>query len=343
MKRYVWLICLLLPLYLMSQQDSTMNSLTKDMADEETKEPVKIFNAAKAINAHTTEMVGKGKMDFRITHYFDDIDGRGGMLARFLGLDNARDIRIGLHFGLSDRLDLSIARIKGAGAITNNASGSALRFYELALKYKIMEQIENDPSHPLAIALFASNAISAVRKSEPPNTNFENSFKNFSDRMSQTVQLIIARKFGKVSLQLNPTWVHTNFVVQGDDKSMFALGAAIRFPIVKKLNLVIDYFKPFRSKESKDFFNTVDNTYNPPNDVTVNSVPFKFYDPLGIGFEITTAGHVFVLNFTNAAEILDNRFIRFTTKSWTKGKSRWCFTIQRKFVLWKPKKKVSSQ
>lgn len=339
MKRYFWVASLLFPFQLMSQQDSTMSSLTKDMDTPETKAPVKIFSAIKAINANTTEMVGRGKMDFRVTHNFDDIDGRGGMLARFFGMDNAKDLRIGLHVGLTDNLDVSIARIKGAGSITQNATGSAQRFYELAVKFRIMEQRENDPSHPFALALFASNAVSAAKKSDPPNTNFENSFTSFSDRMSQTVQLIIAKKFGKVSLQLNPTFVHTNHVVLNDDKSMFALGGAIRFPIVKRLHMVVDYFRPFRSKSSKDFFNTADNTYNPPADVTVNSVPFKFYDPLGIGFEITTAGHVFLLNFTNSAEILDNRFIRFTTKSWTQGKSRWCFTIQRKFVLWKPKKK----
>jgi hypothetical protein len=315
-----------------------MNSLTKDMEAPEGKEPVKIFNSIKAINANTTEMVGRGKMDFRVTHNFDDIDGKGGMIARFLGMDNAKDLRIGFHIGLTDNLDISIARIKGAGAITQNASGSAQRFYELALKFRIMEQRENDPSHPFAVAIFASNAVAASKKSDPPNTNFENSFTSFSDRMSQTIQLIIAKKIGKVSVQLNPTWVNTNHVVQHDDKSMFAIGGAVRFPIVKHLNMVVDYFHPFRSKSSKAYFNSVDNSYIPPNDLDVNSVPFKFYDPLGIGFEITTAGHVFLLNFTNSAEILDNRFIRFTNKSWTQGKSRWCFTIQRKFSLWKPKK-----
>jgi Membrane bound beta barrel domain (DUF5777) len=123
-----------------------------------------------------------------------------------------------------------------------------------------------------------------------------------------------------------------------DDKNMFALGGAIRVPVTKSLAVVVDYFHPFRSASSKKFFNTVDNSYNPPTDVTINSVPFKFYDPLGIGVEINTAGHVFSLNFTNAIEVLENRFVRFTTKSWTKGQYRWCFTIARKFVLWRPKK-----
>jgi hypothetical protein len=341
MKRFFWIIIFLLPLSLLAQ-DTTANDLLKDMdKSPDTKKPaVEIFNTQRAINANTTEMVGKGKMDFRVTHYFDDIDGKGAsMLQRFLGLDNARDIRIGFHIGLTDNLDVSIARVKGAGAVTNNASGSVLRFIEFSAKYRFMEQRQNDPSHPFAIALFASNAISTVKRSVAPNTNFENSFVNFSDRMSQAVQLIIARKFGKLSISLNPTYVHTNFVVQQDEKNMFAIGGAVRIPITKKFNFLVDYFHPFRSKSSKDFFNTVDNTYNPPTDVTINSTPFRFYDPLGIGVEFITAGHVFSLNFTNSVEILENRFIRFTTKSWTKGQYRWCFTIARKFSLWRSKNK----
>lgn len=340
MKRLIWVYCFLLPVQLIAQ-DSTMNALTKDM-DVPTvpkKLPVKTFDSQRVINANTTEMVGRGKMDFRITHYFDDIDGHGASIPeRFLGLDNARDVRIGFHIGITNNFDVSIARVKGAGAVTNNATGSVTRIIDLALKYRFMEQRENDPSHPLAIALFASNATATCKSSYPPSTNFENSFKNLSDRMMQTIQLILARKFKHLTLQLNPTYVHTNHVVIGDEENMFALGGAVRVPLNHRFAVIVDYFHPFRSKESKDFFNTVDNTFNPPTDVTINSVPFKFYDPLGIGVEINTAGHVFTLNFTNAVEILDNRMVRFTTKSWTKGQWRWCFTIARKFVLWRPKK-----
>jgi hypothetical protein len=268
-------------------------------------------------------MVGRGKMDFRVTHNFDDIDGKGGIFGRFLGLDNVRDARIAFHFGLSDRIDLNIARVKGAASIN--------KIYEIALKFLLMQQLEDDPGHPISMALFVNNAIATSKSSALPN--FENTFDNFSDRMSQVIQLIVARKMGKVSLQLNPTFVHTNHVVINDDKSMLALGAAIRFPVTANFNIILDYFHPFRSKESKEFFKTVDNTYDPPNDIIVNPKSLKFYDPIGISFEITTPGHVFNLNFTNATEILENRFIPRTTTSWSKGQFRWGFTIARKFVL----------
>src|SRR5262249_39214837 len=93
MRRFSWIIVFLLPVYMFAQ-DTTANDLLKDMdtAGNTKKPAVEIFNTQRAINANTTEMVGKGKMDFRVTHYFDDIDGKGAsMLQRFLGLDNARD------------------------------------------------------------------------------------------------------------------------------------------------------------------------------------------------------------------------------------------------------------
>jgi hypothetical protein len=313
MKRYSWIVFFLLPLQLIAQ-DTTMNRLMKDMetpASEE-KRPVQIFNSVKAINANTTEMVGKGKMDFRITHNFDDIDGKGGIFGRFLGLDNVRDVRIAFHIGLTDRLDVNVARVKGAGSVN--------RLYELAFKYLLMRQLENDPSHPLSVALFV-NAVVASQEASALS-NLEHSFRSFSDRLSQTVQLIIARKFGKVSLQLNPTFVNTNYVILNDDDNMFALGGAVRFPVTRNFNIIVDYFHPFRSESSKEFFETGG---------------IKFYDPLGISFEILTAGHVFNLNFTNATEILENRFIPRTVSSWSKGKFRWGFTISRKFSLWREK------
>lgn len=323
MKTFLRVLLLLLPITSFAQ-DTTMNNLMAGMeADADRKRPVKIFNTQKAINANTTEMVGRGKMDFRVTHNFDDIDGKGGIFGRFLGLDNVRDARIAFHFGLSDRIDLNIARVKGAASVN--------KIYELALKFLLMQQLENDPKHPISLALFVNSAVATSKSSALPN--FENTFENFSDRLSQVIQLIIARKMGKISLQLNPTLVHTNHVILNDDNTMFALGGALRFPVTQNFNIIVDYFHPFRSKESKEFFKTVDNVYDPPNDVVFNPKPIRFYDPIGISFEVTTPGHVFNLNFTNATEILENRFIPRTTTSWSKGQFRWGFTIARKFVL----------
>jgi hypothetical protein len=285
--------------------------------DSAEKKPVVIFNSEKAINANTTELVGKGKMAFKVTHNFGDIGGSAGGLKNFYGLDNAVDIRIGFEIGLGKKFDITFARSKGAS--------QQQRLWEINVKYKLMQQMENDPSHPLSILLYA-NAVVASNKASKLD-NFDHSFRSFGDRTSNVLQLVLARKMGKVSLALEPTFVTRSYSISYDQKSLFALGGAIKLPLVaNRLNLVVDYFHIFRNQSSKDSFFLKNNG-------------IKFYDPLGVGFEIITAGHIFRLNFTNATEILENRFIPRTITSWGKGQFRWGFTISRMFRLWSPKKK----
>ncbi len=287
-----------------------ISSLTAFSQKNEHK-PVEAFSTTKTINTRTTELTGKGKMDFNVTHNFGDVGGSNGGIKRFFGLDNASDVRIAFNVGVTDHLDLGLARSKGAGP--------QQQLIELSGKYRFMQQRENDPSHPLSIALFANTVIAANTASNFPNQ--DNSYKDFSDRISNAFQLILAKKMGKISLQLNPTLITRGYAISYDQKTMFAMGGAIRIPLRPKMNLVIDYFHPFRSSSSKDSFRINNN--------------FKFSDPLGIGFEFLTSGHVFRLNFTNATEILENRFIPRTITSWGKGQFRWGFTIQRKFTLWR--------
>ncbi|OSZ73797.1 hypothetical protein CAP36_17505 [Chitinophagaceae bacterium IBVUCB2] len=288
-------------------QDSTPINMTESKV-------VRIFSSTKTINARTTEVIEKGKMDFNVTHNFGDLAGSNGGIKRFFGLDNAADIRIAFTVGLAKGLDATIARAKGAGP--------QQQLYELAGKYQILNQRENDNKNPVSLALFANMVIAASPMNLSPDE--DNSYDNLSERMSNVLQLIIARKVGKVSLQLNPTFVTRGYAISYDQKSMFALGGAIKLPLTHRLNLVVDYFHPFRSQSSKDSFAVNRN--------------IKFFDPLGIGFEILTSGHIFRLNFTNATEILENRFIPRTVTSWGKGQFRWGFTISRSFRLWTDRK-----
>jgi hypothetical protein len=287
--------------------------------DNKEKKSVQIFSSEKAINAITPELVAKGKMAFKVSHSFGDIAGNNGGIKNFFGLDNSTDVRIGFQTGIGNRINLITARAKGAG--------QQQRLWELGLKFKLLEQLENDPSHPLSIALYANTVIASNKASTFPD--LDHSFKKFSDRVSNVLQLIIARKMGKVSLQLNPTFLTRGYSISYDQKNMFALGGAIKLPLIaNRLNLLVDYFHPFRRESVEDSFKVNNN--------------LEFSDPLGIGFEIITSGHIFRLNFTNSTEILENRFIPRTVTSWGKGQFRWGFTISRNFTLWREKRKVNN-
>jgi hypothetical protein len=271
----------------------------------------KVFYSQKVVNTKTVQTLPKGVLEFNVSHNFGDIGGDQGGIRRFFGLDNSTDVRIGFQLGLSDKFNLVAARTKGL-FVTQQ--------WELGVKWQLLTQMDNDPSHPLSLTIYANDVVST----QPKTVNQETSFDDFGDRHSQIIQLLMARKFGKVSLQLNPLYLHTNHVVAIDQKSMFALGGAVRIPLSKRIIFLADYFHPFRSSTTKNNF---------------ESQNIKFYDPIGVGFEIVTEGHVFHLNFTNALEILENRFIRKTLSNWGDGEFRWAFTISRNFVLFRDKKK----
>lgn len=278
------------------------------------KKPVEIFVSQKVINANTTQTVPKGKTEFKVTHNFGDIAGDFGGLKNFFGLDNNVDVRIAFQTGIGNKMDLTFARSKGAS--------KQQRLWELGLKYQLLQQMENDPSHPLSLAIYANAVVASNTATALPNQ--DHSYKGINQRTSNVIQLILAKKMGKVSVQLNPTYMARGYKISYDQRNFFALGGAIRIPISQKFNIVADYFHPFRSQASKDSFRIKENV--------------RFYDPLGIGLEVVTGRHVFHLNFTNATEILENRFIPRTVTSWGKGQFRWGFTISRQFTVWKPKK-----
>lgn len=306
MKRISWVLAAIISLQAGAQDPSAAKTPGK---------PIQAWNSEKAINANTPETVGHGKMAFRVTHHFGDIASKIGGLKNFFGLDNAVDFKIGFAFGLGKNFDLMAARVKGASLRQQQ--------WELAMKWKLMQQTEN--GNPFSIAFFANHVVATNAAST--FSNRENSYKAFSERSSNALQLIIARRMGNVTLQINPTFVTRGYTISYDQKSMFALGAAMRVPIIPhKLNFMIDYFHPFRREAVEDSFA-----------LTTNG-SIKFYDPLGFGFEFLTSGHSFRLNFANNGEILENRFIPRTITSWGDGQFRWCFTISRNFRLFTPKK-----
>jgi len=299
-------------------QDTTVNILpviNEDTPKKEEKQPAHIFYSPRLINANTVQMISKGILEFKISHYFDDLAGDFGGLKNFFGIDNALDIRIGFVYGISKRVNVTLARYKGSFQVQ--------RMYELGLKWLVLEQMDNDPSHPVSLALYA-NAVAATMKSGT-NPAQENYVQGFSDRLSNLYQLMLARKFGRISLQLNPTLVHRNNALPYDQKTIFAMGGGARIHLGGRYSLLLDYFHSFRNQSSIDSFKTRG---------------IKFYDALGVGFEILTGGHVFHLNFTNATDILENRFVPRTVRTWSKGQFRWAFAISRDFDLfWKKRRK----
>jgi hypothetical protein len=294
------------------KKDTTPNilpSVPEEPKAKDEKHRAYVFMGQKAVNTNTVQLVEPGKLEFRVAHNFDDFAGKFGGLKNFFGLDNAVDIRIGFQYGISKRLNIVAARFKGDGRIQ--------RLYEVGLKWLALEQIENDPSHPVALAFYTNGVVATMHTGTNPA--LENFVHGLSERYSYMAQAIIGRKFSTgFSFQLNPTFVHTGKVLPYDKNNMFALAGAARIHLGGRYNLLLDYSHSFRSKAVIDSFK-VRNT--------------RFYDSFGFAFEINTWGHIFQIHFSNATDLLENKLITHTNDTWSKGQFRWGFSIARNFDL----------
>lgn len=277
--------------------------------DSVSKGPViATFKSTRIINGQSNETLKKGELDFRVAHRFGDMGGDAGGSKTFFGIDNSTDIRIAFEYGITDRLMVGLSRAKG--------SGNFSQMYEGLAKFKILQQTL-DNRIPLGITVFGNAVVTSMKSSTVESDAAY--FDNFSSRMSYTGQVILSRKFGNIlSLAVLPTYIHRNRVVHMDVNDMFAVGVGGRLRFSKRMALVVDYFLPFREQASKDYF---------------EGRGVKFYNPLGVGLEIETGGHVFSVNFTNSTAILENQFIPETTSTWLEGQFRWGFNISRRFSL----------
>ncbi|MXV49862.1 hypothetical protein GS399_02685 [Pedobacter sp. HMF7647] len=283
------------------------DSLLATMENSETKtEPVTAtFKSSHLILSQTTAMVKKYNLDFQVGHRFGDIGGVDGGSKTFWGFDNSSDIYIGFEYGITDRLNIGFGRSKYE------------QLLDLQLKYAALRQTTDDKI-PLSMSLIAKTGFT-------PYEVTTDVFDNYADRFSYFVEVLLARKFSpRFSLQLSPNVLFRNVTLSPDDeKTLFSLGGAFRYKFTKRFGVVVDY-------------NHVFSQYRKNNPNT------NYYDPLGIGIEIETGGHVFTMNFVNAPAIVENNFIPNSTSSWLDGEFRFGFTISRMFTFHRTKTNPSN-
>ncbi|WP_163715110.1 DUF5777 family beta-barrel protein [Mangrovibacterium lignilyticum] len=272
------------------------------------------FKSPRVINAQSVETVHKHDLVFLVLHRFGDLAGGNGGAETFFGLDNSSDIQIGFDYGLTDSWSIGLGRVKGA---PNGVNTFQRQLFYLNSKYRLLRQT-TDERFPLSIALFGNSVLSGMKKMDLSTSDAN--FQESGDRWSFVAQLILARKFSPdFSLEILPTYIHRNLVTYMEQNDLFALGIALRMKVSRRMAVVVDYFHNFRSQESEDYFK--------------QEKSFRFYNPLGVGLEIETGGHVFNMSFTNSTAILENQFIPSTSSSWGKGEFRWGFSISRTFSL----------
>lgn len=217
------------------------------------------------------------------------------------GLDNAT-MRMGLDYGITSRLMVGIGR------------STFQKTYDAFFKYKILRQSTGKKKMPVTLSFVSTIALETLKQSGVTGGNPY----YFTNRLSYTHQLIVGRKFSdELSLQLMPTFIHMNLTPgQYDPNDIYAIGIGGRQKLTKRLSINAEYY------------------YQLPDHKLPGST-----NPLSIGFDIETGGHVFQLHFTNSRGMSERTFISGTTGKWDKGDILFGFNISRVFTLGKNKNK----
>jgi hypothetical protein len=218
-----------------AQTDDMMQMLEQGHSETNTKNYVKAtFKGTRIINAQSVETPGKNVLQFQILHRFGNIkDGAYG----FFGLD-AASIRIGLDYGITERLAIGMGR------------SSIGKVYDGNIKYQIIKQAQNGA--PLSLAWYSNVAISTFQKSTAANQI------EFSNRLSFAHQLLIARKFSEgISLQLAPTIIHRNQVILPDNNQVYAMVAGGRFKISKRTSVNAEYSYVIDGVDTKKYYSGI--------------------------------------------------------------------------------------
>ena len=190
------------------------------------------FKSTRVIYEHSTEMLHKGNLDFRIMHRFGYINTG---INQLYGLDNAT-MRISFDYGITDNTTIGFGR------------STFLKELDIFLKQRIVQQSTGENAMPVSIVIAAGATLWTQEV-------FTETKPGFSDRSSSYIQLIVGRKFSSIfSFQLSPILLHSsNPANTGGIQNVFAMGGGARLKITKRMAITMDYHYPFGILDSVTF------------------------------------------------------------------------------------------
>jgi hypothetical protein len=209
------------------------------------------------------------------------------------GLDQA-SMRMGFDYGITRHLTVGVGR------------STFKKEVDAFAKYRIIAQQTGKRNIPLSVVLVSGITCNGLRWADPDRKNY------FTSRLAYYHQIILGRKFNEwFTLQLSPTMVHRNLVESSsDDHDIYAGGIGGRLKLTKRLALTADYYY-------------VINPTSPENSK----------NPLSIGLDIETGGHVFQLHFSNTPGMNERAFILDTNEQWSTAEIRFGFNLSRMFQI----------
>lgn len=287
-------------------QDDLLGDLVKDDASK-VKQNITIatFKSTRIINMESTEMTGKGNLEFMISHRFGNIWKEGK------GLSNISQL-FGLNAGAANTymsFDYSFTDWFNAGfATTGNAR------MESWAKFKLLKQQTGLKNIPVSVSWFSLASFDGSDGPSPDDLAW--------NRFSFMHQLLIARKFSdKLSLQLIPSYIHYNTVPYGinNTNNIFSLGIAGRMKLTNKTAITFEY-----ARQLNGYKNLLDESAS-----AVNYVP----DLISLGYDWDTGGHIFQFFFTSSSSATNIAQLTTNTNEVRLGNFSLGFNLNRSYGI----------
>lgn len=274
-------------------QDDPIFRELESMAEAKKEEVIATFKSTNVILAPSIERVKKKQLHFRVSHLFSKVTS--GYMDLF-GLDQLVNMNLSLDYGLSNRVQLGLAR-------SNKPDKTIIH----TVKATLIRQSKGKGSFPLSLSYFGDVDWKTTRYFLKERN------KDFAGRLDYVNMLLIGRKFNtKLSLQTTLSWVHRNLTESpAEPNDIYSLGFSGRYMLNEHISFNWEYFYTYPSSDHIKFENS----------------------PLSFGFDIETGGHVFQLYFSNALALHPGKFLINQNENFFKKNIQFGFSILREFNL----------
>jgi hypothetical protein len=261
MKKHILNSFLVLLLVLTSIVSFAQEEEEEKKKDKPVREP---FSAATLIESQTTVTSRAKGLELIIHHRLGSIDNG---ISDLFGIYAASNIRLGLQYGVTEKLTV------GIGTEKDN------KLSDINGKYLILEQTRKG-TIPVSVALHGNVSIDS-RDEEVFGNDYE-----FIDRFSYFATAIVGRKFTDAfSLQFAPSYSHFNAVDTTYQNDKIGLMVGGRYKFTGTMAAMVEYHHPL--------------AINPVRDYQAEIQP-----GIAFGLEIATITHAFQVFVSNYRGIM---------------------------------------
>ncbi|MCF8308490.1 MAG: DUF5777 family beta-barrel protein [Bacteroidales bacterium] len=232
------------------------------------------FESGLLIDKQTMQIPYKNTLEFQIHHRFGTL---GNGVSDMFGLYAPSNIRLGLNYSLSDDFMVGMGATKGK------------KYTDLQAKYNVLKQTRGG-TVPVSVTLYGNAAIDG-RSEDMLGEEF-----SLYNRLVYFGEIIVSHKFDYYfSLQASASFSHANKVREGYEHDKAAASVAGKYRVSAQSSIIANTEFPLHIEGMQE--NVPLNIEPEPN--------------LGVGWEISTATHVFQVFVANGYGIINQENVMY--------------------------------